>query len=337
MKQVTTLLLGGINIEVSLTNVKLTLETTDVEALMMGNRLAAVHEATGDVSNLRAERNALLDRFAALLDGVKSNSRQDAGPTLNDDPPATEPLPPAKDGRHSQHAEIKARVEAATKLRDEGITMQQAADKLGVKRSTLKVNLRNAGVVWPRVHNGRVSKIDVDKMRGLAALGLTRHEIADRLGVSYSTVCDASTKHGIKVTRKSVKGRSGPRHVDVDIDQLRSFAEQGLSQKEIAAQMGISAPTVRGRAKANNIAIKDGRIDANGERGRTHGKLEVHTGSSGCNGHSIEDAVDIVRIYANSGKSIEECDQRLGVAGGTERIIRLYAPDVQFVGSRVAA
>ena len=90
MKTTPTLPLDGVTIESGLASVQLTIKTDDPEAVVMANRLAAVFDATGDISGMRAERNALLQRFSDLLAETKTQSNlgvhnSDEGPTLDEE------------------------------------------------------------------------------------------------------------------------------------------------------------------------------------------------------------------------------------------------------------
>lgn len=73
------------------------------------------------------------------------------------------------------------------------MTCQEIAEKLG----------RTERAVWHKVSHlgiGRQKQIDVEEIKRLALQGLTRHEIANRLGCHYDTIKRLVSKYGIEVT-----------------------------------------------------------------------------------------------------------------------------------------
>lgn len=79
--------------------------------------------------------------------------------------------------------------------------------------------------------------MNVEKVREYAAAGMTRRQIAEQMGMSYSMITTVINKHHIECKRKqTVQPQRGPSDQTVVILELRL---QGKSYNEIAALTGI--------------------------------------------------------------------------------------------------
>ena len=112
----------------------------------------------------------------------------------------------------------EARCKVIRDLMAEGITTKVMSVRLGVPYASLWRFMARNGLktdnrppAKPRVrryipsgiHSSHEAK--VAKVRELAAIGLTRGQIAVRTGIGYSTVIALVIKHGIKVTTKKTR------------------------------------------------------------------------------------------------------------------------------------
>jgi len=96
--------------------------------------------------------------------------------------------------------------------------------------------------------------LDVGLLRRCASEGLTRKEIADRMGKSYSRVTTVLRDQGILLPRKKqIQPKRGPKEQTLRIIELR---QQGMKQKEIAETLGCCLDTVKCACKNNGLGIK---------------------------------------------------------------------------------
>jgi DNA invertase Pin-like site-specific DNA recombinase len=100
------------------------------------------------------------------------------------------------------------------------------------------------------VRFGRPSTVSVDDVRPLVQQGLRQCEVATRLGVSRDVVSRCVRLHGLAIAR----GKPGRRPM-VSLAEIRSLAEKGLLQSEVAQRLGVSRYAVARCARENGVAF----------------------------------------------------------------------------------
>ena len=78
--------------------------------------------------------------------------------------------------------------------------------------------------------------LDVALLRSYADQGMTRHEIAERMGIPFSTVSNNCTKHGIKTRRPDT---TGTRPLKESVKKTLELRKEGMSYRDIAKRLGI--------------------------------------------------------------------------------------------------
>lgn len=78
--------------------------------------------------------------------------------------------------------------------------------------------------------------MDLSLLRRCADQGMTRHEIADVLGIPISTVSNNCTKYGIKTKRPDMTGK---RPLKESVRQTLELRDKGLSYRDIAKRLNI--------------------------------------------------------------------------------------------------
>ena len=123
----------------------------------------------------------------------------------------------------------KARVAEALRLHDEGLSIKQTAERMGVAHETVRRYLRANGVPFKRKPtNAGSRKMPCGTMkhcpafmRMMIADGASTAEIAAALGCTASTVSNFKSRHGLSDSRKRL-GRD-------DLDEIVARAESGES------------------------------------------------------------------------------------------------------------
>ena len=146
----------------------------------------------------------------------------------------------------------KARVAEALRLHDEGLSIKQTAERMGVAHETVRRYLRANGVPFvkkPTNKGSRKMPCGTMKhcpafMRMLISDGVGTAEIAAALGCTASTVSNFKSRHGLSDSRKRL-GRD-------DLDEIVARAESGESYYSIAADFGTT------RSHISTIAIRNG-------------------------------------------------------------------------------
>lgn len=146
----------------------------------------------------------------------------------------------------------KARVAEALRLHDEGLSIKQTAERMGVAHETVRRYLRANGIPFKRKPtNAGSRKMPCGTMkhcpafmRMMIADGASTAEIAAALGCTASTVSNFKSRHGLSDSRKRL-GRD-------DLDEIVARAESGESYYSIAADFGTT------HSHISTIAIRNG-------------------------------------------------------------------------------
>lgn len=146
----------------------------------------------------------------------------------------------------------KARVAEALSLHDEGLSIKQTAERMGVAHETVRRYLRASGIPFvkkPTTKGTRKLPCGTMKhcpafMRMLISDGVGTAEIAAALGCTASTVSNFKSRHGLSDSRKRL-GRD-------DLDEIVARAESGESYYSIAADF-CTIPS-----RISTIAIRNG-------------------------------------------------------------------------------
>lgn len=146
----------------------------------------------------------------------------------------------------------KARVAEALRLHDEGLSIKQTAERMGVAHETVRRYLRANGIPFvkkPTTKGTRKLPCGTMKhcpafMRMLISDGVGTAEIAAALGCTASTVSNFKSRHGLSDSRKRL-GRD-------ELDEIVARAESGESYYSIAADFGTT------HSHISTIAIRNG-------------------------------------------------------------------------------
>ena len=146
----------------------------------------------------------------------------------------------------------KARVAEALRLHDEGLSIKQTAERMGVAHETVRRYLRASGIPFvKKPTNKGVRKMPCGTMKHCPAFmrmlisdGVGTAEIAAALGCTASTVSNFKSRHGLSDSRKRL-GRD-------DLDEIVARAESGESYYSIAADFGTT------NSHISTIAIRNG-------------------------------------------------------------------------------
>ena len=146
----------------------------------------------------------------------------------------------------------KARVAEALRLHDEGLSIKQTAERMGVAHETVRRYLRASGIPFvKKPTNKGIRKMPCGTMKHCPAFmrmlisdGVGTAEIAAALGCTASTVSNFKSRHGLSDSRKRL-GRD-------DLDEIVARAESGESYYSIAADFGTT------QSHISTIAIRNG-------------------------------------------------------------------------------
>ena len=146
----------------------------------------------------------------------------------------------------------KARVAEALRLHDEGLSIKQTAERMGVAHETVRRYLRASGIPFvKKPTNKGTRKLPCGTMKHCPAFmrmlisdGVGTAEIAAALGCTASTVSNFKSRHGLSDSRKRL-GRD-------DLDEIVARAESGESYYSIAADFGTT------HSHISTIAIRNG-------------------------------------------------------------------------------
>lgn len=122
--------------------------------------------------------------------------------------------------------------EEALALRDEGLTIGEAAARLGVTRSAVEFRLKREGLSWPRQ---RVPRVDDELFaRFWACHEISTEELARWLGVTRQAVSWRARQLALP-SRKHVRRRKARD------EELIELWQAGVSTSEIAAHFGYAS------------------------------------------------------------------------------------------------
>ena len=146
----------------------------------------------------------------------------------------------------------KSRVAEALRLHDEGLSIKQTAERMGVAHETVRRYLRANGIPFvKKPTNKGTRKLPCGTMKHCPAFmrmlisdGVGTAEIAAALGCTASTVSNFKSRHGLSDSRKRL-GRD-------DLDEIVARAESGESYYSIAADFGTT------NSHISTIAIRNG-------------------------------------------------------------------------------
>jgi hypothetical protein len=120
----------------------------------------------------------------------------------------------------------------------EGLTANEIAARLEVCEAYVKSLARQHGIVLAKRPNKRNTYIE--KIRALASDGLTRPQVAERLGLGYQAV----VKYGLQaeITFSHANRKTSP---TVRTRQMAAMYQSGKTLQEIGEQYGITRERVR--------------------------------------------------------------------------------------------
>jgi DNA-binding CsgD family transcriptional regulator/5-methylcytosine-specific restriction endonuclease McrA len=129
---------------------------------------------------------------------------------------------------------------------DAGHNLIECKERFGFSNGAWDGAVKRGDIVPRARMSGKRSHATRDAVHALLGEGISRAEIADRLGVSRPTV----TYHAKRLGFESAAA-AGRRY---DWDEIRSFYDQGHSARECCARFGFSLPTW-------HDAVKRGRLE----------------------------------------------------------------------------
>lgn len=161
-------------------------------------------------------------------------------------PAAPRPVAP-KIAKPPVEAKAKERANLLRELVGQGMTPQQIANRLGIRRKSVYEALAKIGVKAKRdvPHAAdRSPKPSVDdrasSIRALAESGMNSQQIADHIGLGRKYVMHLARESGIKVKATPLPKRGGP----VDIQAISLMYIEGASIRQIAKTMRRSDETI---------------------------------------------------------------------------------------------
>lgn len=93
----------------------------------------------------------------------------------------------------------------------------------------------------------------VKSIADLAGGGLTRRQIADTIGVSYTVVRRIMSERGIECPHAATQDHELTR------DAIRSYAAKGLTQSQIARKLGVSRQRINQQCALHGIVCVNSR------------------------------------------------------------------------------
>ena len=142
--------------------------------------------------------------------------------------------------------------EQIIELTKKGLTQQEIADRMGVTQVAIQYRIKRIeerqGIKLPRRTD--IRKIDNEQIIEWTREGLMQQEIADRMGVTKSTIKKRIKRieesQGIKLPRQK---RGAKRKNDGKDQQIIEWTREGLTQQEIADRMGVTKSAIQQRIK----------------------------------------------------------------------------------------
>jgi IS30 family transposase len=133
---------------------------------------------------------------------------------------------------------------------DEGLTLREVGERMGVTRQAVHFRLKRAGVMM----RGNYTHSQTFERELLYRLYVTEGhstgEVAAKLGVTAHHV----TK---QLVRNAIERRHGGQRVFVDRDVLhRLYVVDGLTQRQVAVKLGVSHSTIEKELKRHEIHFR---------------------------------------------------------------------------------
>lgn len=147
----------------------------------------------------------------------------------------------------------KARVDEALRLHDEGLSIKQTAERMGVAHETVRRYLRANGIPFVRKPTNKgMRKLPCGSLKHCSSLirmlivdGIAANEIAKVIGCSPSTVTNFKSRHGMSdCVNKRIP--------DEVVNEIVNRAKLGESYYAIAKDIGMNPASV------STVAIKNG-------------------------------------------------------------------------------
>lgn len=147
----------------------------------------------------------------------------------------------------------KARVDEALRLHDEGLSIKQTAERMGVAHETVRRYLRANGIPFVKKPTTKgTRKLPCGSIKHCSSLirmlivdGIAANEIAKVIGCSPSTVTNFKSRHGMS-------GCVNKRIPDEVVNEIVNRAKLGESYYAIAKDIGMNPASV------STVAIKNG-------------------------------------------------------------------------------
>lgn len=146
------------------------------------------------------------------------------------------------------------RAAALRELAELGCSQIRAAELMRVKRQLVFRICRKHKISMP-------PQIDKEKreeaLRSMVSRGMPRRRIAERLGLTRSSVCRMLHEYGIDDSR--TRGKRSQKTTLRRAAALREMADLGRSKTQAAILFGVDPSTVGYICKSFGIAMRDGR------------------------------------------------------------------------------
>ncbi len=141
-------------------------------------------------------------------------------------------------------------------LMTEGVTQSEAARRLGVDEASFERRVREEGLTWPNTRKKRERKFNTEDMVAFFDEGLTRAEVAQRLGVPVQAVTDRLKAEGVYWRGHWAKGGPLP---PIALEELRTLMAAGFTQSEAARRLGVEPASIKRRLKNEGLVWPDTR------------------------------------------------------------------------------
>lgn len=153
----------------------------------------------------------------------------------------------------------QARVAQLRDLAAQGLCKADAARAAGITGERVRQIANREGIAFEQAPKFRNALARQEEATALAKTGLTALEIADRLHTSAQNICLDLRMAGVKA-RHGLAGRCKY------LPALHDAQERGLSQAELAGELGIHRPSISRLCKRHGITLRDGRSKLPGRK-----------------------------------------------------------------------
>lgn len=135
---------------------------------------------------------------------------------------------------------------ALNDLKRTSATVQEIAERHGISARTLRTHAKNAGIPTTRdqQHQRNYQKLKPRVLHDYQHTQLTVNEIAERHGISSSTVGNWAAQAGLTRSTRSSNNPRHPRHA-----VLEDYRHSSLTLREISQKHGVSETSIRNWAK----------------------------------------------------------------------------------------